>query len=152
MPITKDEMWKRVEQIEDIKTSINELVGHTKGIHKEVGELSILVKGNGDPARGLFYQMADLRKDFKIHCASSELTQEAITQAVKAALPQRLNLKEASIPEKTGWFFRTFGKQVKLIVWLVAIIIFSVGASYVDYDALGKMYDLYSKVKTVKIK
>jgi len=152
MPITKEEMWKRVEQIEEVKNSINELVGHTDGIHKEVKELSVLVKGNGDPVKGLFFQVVDLRKDFRSHCESSKLTQEVITEAVKEALPSRRDVEPKDLPpyQRAGRWFRLFSKQLSLIIWIVALII--VGFLYIEYgDEVNAARQIVKELKPAAV-
>ena len=152
MPITKDEMWKRVEQIEEVKNSINKLVGITEDVHKNVGELSVLVKGNGEPEKGLFYRVADLRKDFTSHCELSNLTQEAITEAVKAALPSRRDVDPKELPpyQRAGRWFRLFSKQISLIVWILALIV--VGFLYLEYgDEVNAARQIMKELKPAAV-
>jgi len=96
--------------------------------------------------------VVDLRKDFRSHCESSKLTQEAITEAVKEALPSRRDVDPKELPpyQRAGRWFRLFSKQISLIAWVLALIL--AGYLYIEYgDEVNAARQIVKELKPAAV-
>ena len=153
MTMTKEDIrrWKETsEQWNEIKLELSKLSETTAQTGREVGKISQIVTGNGDPERGLFNQFQLLKTSVDTHHAMPHITKEDIADAVRQALPRRTDIKTASFPEKVGYWRRILEEPIKYITLLITAIILSVGASYIDYDALKDMFKFYQEVQKDK--
>ena len=93
--MTKEDIqrWERsTEQIGQINTQLEGIKVNTENTCKEVGKLSVIVTGNGEPEKGLFNQFQSLKSCVEFHHNGvMHPTKDDITQAVKEAIPQPVN-------------------------------------------------------------
>jgi len=75
MTITKDQLWERVKQIEEIKAMLTPIADN-------VEKTSIIVTGNGEPERGLATRFSLLEQSVNIHHDTPHISKDELRETV----------------------------------------------------------------------
>ena len=113
-----------------------------------VPEIRKEIKGISTKQDTMITDFGTIREEIHEHFLINGSLAAEIETAVKNALPnnRREDKESMKIGDKVGWFFRTFSKQVNLLIWLVFSII--TGTLYISYsEEISSFFELVKNAK-----